>query len=56
VCDPRTSNRRDLTRLLQIADVEDADAAEPLGAHFFRHALRPAIDAADVCSTDMNSR
>ena len=50
-------HRRDLLRLLEVGDVEDADAAEALGAH--RRLRRPAMPQSmrpRVCSTDMNSR
>ena len=39
-------NRRDLARLAEIADVENADAAEPFGADLVLNTLRAAVDAA----------
>ena len=46
----------DLLRLLQIADVEDADAAEALGADVSSTPCVPQSTRPRVCSTDMNSR
>src|SRR5437879_12332291 len=39
-------NRRDLARLAEIADVENADAAEQFGADLVLNTLRAAVDAA----------
>src|SRR5439155_853944 len=43
-------NRRDLARLAEIADIENADAAEPFGADLVLNALRAAVDAASPAS------
>ena len=49
VCEPRqVCTAATCLRLAQIADVEDADAAEALGADRRGHALHAAVDAAAV--------
>src|SRR5688572_32661116 len=43
---PARLDRRHLTRPMEIADVEDADAAHPLGAHRVLDALDAAVHTA----------
>ena len=53
----RSAPPRPASGILQVADVEDAHAAEALVADLRRHALRCRSRARPrVCSTDMNSR
>ena len=49
-------HRRDLLRLLDVGDVEDADAAEPLRADRLLDPGVPQSMRPRVCSTDMISR
>jgi hypothetical protein len=46
VCDPRHVWTAAIVRMIDVADVEDPDAAESFGADGPGHALRAAVDPA----------